>query len=74
MQPDTLVWSSAGNCRKLQSLHLHAALGHTASNPWFQSPLGDQRKFAAHEGSLHMLFYPVHTAVGRHLGHLGTNH
>ena len=69
MQPDTLAQSSAGSCRKLQPLHLHATLGHTASDPEFQSSLGDQRKSpAGHEGFLRMLFCPVHTAVGRHLG------
>ena len=47
MQPDTLVQSSGGSC-----LHLHTALGHTASDPGFQSPLGDSP--ADHEGFLHM--------------------
>ena len=36
------------------------------SDPGFQSPLGDSP--ADHEGFLHVLFCPVRTAVGRHLG------
>ena len=48
MQPDTHAQSSAGNCRKLQSLHLHTALRHAASDPACQSPPDSDPGFHGH--------------------------